>query len=112
MRLENWIYHFEGFFIPINFHYRIRAGFVFAPFFVSIIFDSVFVSGYPIPIPIQKKNENKNDKGSFRPFSYHFHLLIVCEGEEKRGTRGGVGGEARTSVGEVRVIACAMAAMT
>jgi hypothetical protein len=48
--------------------------FVFAPFSVLIIFDSVFVSGVSdSDSDSEKKYENENDKDGFRPFPYRFH---------------------------------------
>ncbi len=45
LRLENWIYQFEGFLYSDKFSWPYLCHFVFAPFSVSIIFDSIFVSG-------------------------------------------------------------------
>ena len=56
--------------------------FVFAPFSVSIIFVSVFVSGVSdFDSDSEKKYENENDKGCFRPFPYRFHPYMWITGK-------------------------------
>jgi hypothetical protein len=74
LRLENWIYQFEGFLYSDKFLLPYSRRFVFAPFSVPIIFDSVFVSGVSDSERIMKTK-------TIKMVSVRFRTVFIPTGE-------------------------------